>query len=305
MASEASSDDDNSHHSRHSTSSSKAELPPPVLVYHESARSIVFRDHVRRACDVEDGARTPDPIIGGIQETRHASFIGESHHNADSKVRHKPRSMSEHCVHEDKMLSSELNEMSNLFGAAESIVDSVRSLSSVEIQGFMPQIEPLPQLKLGQKDEFEPLLNSPESQQKQYWTEAEKDVYDLLQNQQAVVKTIKNSEWTSFLHRFKSPHVENGRFPPNKKDIPPHGEDYPFNSFVTPTSLLPAGGKKMRSYGAPATYTTGAVFALPQFESEEAADEAAAVSGTWSWPSGYSAKTEVSCACNTSDEMQL
>ena len=50
----------------------------------------------------------------------------------------------------------------------------------------------------------------------------------------------------------------------------------------------------MRSYGAPATYTTGVVFALPQYETEEAADEAAATTGTWSWPSGYSAKTEVS-----------
>ncbi|KAL3910537.1 MAG: hypothetical protein SGARI_002076 [Bacillariaceae sp.] len=48
----------------------------------------------------------------------------------------------------------------------------------------------------------------------------------------------------------------------------------------------------MRSFGAPATYTTGVVFALPQFESEEEADRVAAATGTWSWPSGYSAKTE-------------
>jgi hypothetical protein len=303
VASEASSDDDNSVRSR-SSSKAPGELPPPVLVYHESARSIVFRDHVRRACDVED-ARGLDPVGGTRDGVRHASFISERPSSFDAKLRNKPRSMSEHYVHEDRMLSSELSEMSNLFGAPESSRDSIRSIHSVEIQGFMPEIEPLPQLQLGQKDEFEPLFESPESQQEQYWTDAEKEVYQLLQGQQAVVKTIKNNEWTSFLHRFKSPHADNGNFPANKKDIAPHGEDYPFNSFVTSTSLLPSGGKKMRSYGAPATYTTGVVFALPQFESEDVADETAAITGTWSWPSGYSAKTEVSFHRNFDDCLLL
>lgn len=206
----------------------------------------------------------------------------------------KPRSLSEHYVHEDPMISEELDEMSNLFGVPEGISESIRSLSSIEIQGFQPHIVPLPQLKLGHKDEFELLLEAPQSQHEKYWTEEEKHVVDLLQRQRAVVKTIKNTEWTSFLHRFKSPQPFKGKYPTNKNDIGPHGKQFPFNSFVTPTSLLPPGGKKMRCYGAPTTYTTGVVFALPTFESDEAEAEAANQTGTWSWPSGYSAKTEVS-----------
>jgi hypothetical protein len=305
IASETSSQD-GSHHSdddsvnfggsvKSASSSKQGELPPPVLVYHESARSIVFRDHVRRACDV---AEEQQAALQGTHGTRHASFLSDrTPSSLEAKVHiRRPRSLSEHYVHEDPVLSSEVTEMSNLFGAPEGIADSIRSLSSVEIQGFQPTIVPLPQLKLGYKDEFEALLHSPESQQEQYWTEAEKQVVGLLQHQRAVVKTIKNSEWTPFLHRFKSPQPGKTKYPTNKNDIGPHGEQYPFNSFVTPTTLLPAGGKKMRCYGAPATYTTGVIFALPPFDSDEAEAEAANKTGTWSWPSGYSAKTEVRSA---------
>lgn len=297
------SDDDSSTHFgsgsvRSTSSSKKSDLPPPVLVYHESARSIVFRDHVRRACDVAEEQQAA--LQGTHSATRHASFLSERPPPLEAKLSAptrslKTRSLSEHYVHEDPLMSAEVTEMSNLFGAPESLTESIRSLSSVEIQGFQPQIVPLPQLKLGYKDEFEPLLEAPESQQEQYWTEAERNVVDLLQHQCAAVKTIKNSEWTSFLHRFKSPQLsQKGKYPTNKSDIGPHGEHFLFNSFVTPTTLLPAGGKKMRCYGASATYTTGTVFALPTFESDEAEREAASKTGTWSWPSGYSAKTEVS-----------
>ncbi|KAG7374397.1 hypothetical protein IV203_013492 [Nitzschia inconspicua] len=287
------SDDDSTHFGsgsvKSSSSSKKGDLPPPVLVYHESARSIVFRDHVRRACDVAEEQQARLQGIHGA--TRHQSFLSDRPLESP-KVSRRLRSLSEHYVQEDPMLSSELTEMSNLFGAPDSFTDSIRSLSSVEIQGFQPHVVPLPQLKLGYKDVFEPLLEAPESQHEQYWTEEEKLVVDLLQNQRAVVKTIKNSEWTSFLHRFKCPQSKKGKYPSNKDDIGPHGERFPFNSFVTPTSLLPAGGKKMRCYGAPATYTTGVVFALPIFDSDQSEEEAAKQTGTWSWPSGYSAKTE-------------
>lgn len=56
--------------------------------------------------------------------------------------------------------------------------------------------------------------------------------------------------------------------------------------------MLPSGGIKMRSYGTTNNYTTGVVFAMPSFENEKLEDEAAEESRTWSWPAGYSAKTE-------------
>jgi hypothetical protein len=305
VASEASSQDgsyhsdDDSSTGRSVSSSKQGDLPPPVLVYHESARSIVFRDHVRRACEDAE-----EQLVHGVSggTTRHASFLTQSPPpGKEGRVNGtmiKPRSLSEHLVQEDPMLSSDLTELSNLFGAPEAFTSSMRSLSSVEIQGFQPHIVPLPQLKLGYKDEFEPLLQSPEGQHEQYWTEEEKHVVDLLRRQRAVVKTIKNNEWTSFLHRFKSPQPFRGNHPTNKNDIGPHGEYFPFNSFVTPTSLLPQGGRKMRCYGVPASYTTGVVFALPSFESDKAEEEAANQTQTWSWPSGYSAKTEVRSSTN-------
>jgi hypothetical protein len=293
------SEDDSSHFSstgRSVSSSKQGDLPPPVLVYHESARSIVFRDHVRRACDVAEeqqasGHGTP------LSTTRHASFITDatlpSKEGRFNGTLIEPRSLSERYVRDDSILSFDLTGLSNLFGAPDGFSGSMRSLSSVEIQGFQPHVVPLPQLKLGYKDEFEPLLEAPESQQERHWTEDEKHVVDLLLCQRAVVKTIKNNEWTSFLHRFKIPQPFRGKYPTNKSDIGPHGDHFPFTSFVTPCSLLPSGGKKMRCYGVPASYTTGVVFALPSFESDEAEVEAANRTGTWSWPSGYSAKTEV------------
>jgi hypothetical protein len=93
-----------------------------------------------------------------------------------------------------------------------------------------------------------------------------------------------------------------------------------YNSFITSTSLLPSSGKKMRCFGSTSDYTVGAVFALPTTftqppqqqqhhdhhyhhndNNEDTSsnnnesvleDEAARLTLTWSWPSGYSAKTE-------------
>jgi hypothetical protein len=48
----------------------------------------------------------------------------------------------------------------------------------------------------------------------------------------------------------------------------------------------------MRCFGAASVYTTGVVFALPKFAQAAAEEEAAQQTRTWSWPSGYSAKTE-------------
>mmetsp|Transcript_1891 Transcript_1891/g.4999 ORF Transcript_1891/g.4999 Transcript_1891/m.4999 type:complete len:637 (+) Transcript_1891:2027-3937(+) len=128
----------------------------------------------------------------------------------------------------------------------------------------------------------------------------------MLMDQRATVKTIQNTEWTCFLKRFKTtrPPRHGEEYRTKRDDIAPHhgsagddfnkrtSGDFPYNCFFTSTSLLPSGGIKMRAYGTTSNYTTGCVFALPGFQDDESEDEAAKTSKTWSWPSGYSAKTE-------------
>ena len=254
--------DHHHHHHRHHKKkhSDTKELPPPVLVYHESARSIVFRDHLRRAAEAED--------------KKESSSIHQNDHTTSEREKEI-----------SKELSSEWNELSNLFGGERHDSGDI----TVEIQGFQPNIVPLPHLQLGQNDEFQPLLESETPTDD--WTIAEREVVEQLQTQRAVVKTIKNTDWTSFLHRFKVAHPPRGSYPDDHNDIAPHDQN-PFNSFVTSTTLLPSGGRKMRCYGNPAVYTTGVVFALPRFASDEDENKAVEATRTWSWPSGYSAKTE-------------
>ena len=185
---------------------------------------------------------------------------------------------------------------------------NANACSVVDIKGFQPHIVPLPRLQLGRNDEFEPLIVSEESQREQHWSEAETEVHRMLTNQRATVKTIKNTEWTMFFDRFKTTRApQYGEEYRNKRDdIEPHhggnnndgddkkgsGGDFPYNSFFTSTTLLPSGGMKMRAYGTTSSYTTGCVFAMPAFEDERTEDEAAKNTHSWSWPSGYSAKTE-------------
>eukprot|EP00934_Nitzschia_sp_Nitz4_P007430 Nitzschia sp. Nitz4//scaffold11_size288233//124866//127356//NITZ4_000770-RA/size288233-snap-gene-0.22-mRNA-1//1//CDS//3329534062//7420//frame0 len=254
------------------------DLAPPVLVYHESARSIVFRDHIRRVTaeemKAENNAENPD------------RSIHSSHHRHVASEREKEIS---------REWSSELNEMSNMFGAAMASDRSVSSDVTIEIQGYTPNIVPLPHLQLEQNDEFTPLLESDFKTTGTEWTEAEKEIVSLLDQQRAVVKTIKNNDWTDFLHRFLNPAPPKGYGMDDHNDIAAHKEgdiDYPFNSFVTSTSLLPPGGLKMRAYGNANVYTTGVIFGLPEFASPEEENAAVEKTRTWSWPSGYSAKTE-------------
>jgi hypothetical protein len=161
-------------------------------------------------------------------------------------------------------------------------------------------LQPLAPLPLRPNDKFEALLNSPTGKDGDvdpHWTEAEREVVDMLANQQAVVKTIKNTEWTTFLHRFQIPNERRQHhFPFEHDDIPP-AVDHHHNSFVTSCSLLPPYGLKMRSYGLASQYTTGVVFAMPKQHYDKNGNpiseiEAAEKTKTWSWPAGYSAKTE-------------
>jgi hypothetical protein len=55
----------------------------------------------------------------------------------------------------------------------------------------------------------------------------------------------------------------------------------------------PSYGKKMRCFGSTKEFTTGVVFSLiERFPPGTTEEEEARRTNTWSWPSGYSAKTE-------------
>jgi len=231
-------------------------LQPPILVYHESARSIVFRDHLRRAADVEKSAN-------GVAAEDSSQEPPPQNNDLQTKSDHEQ-------FEED--FSMELSAMNALFGGNEEAGSFMGE--RISIQGFTPNIVPLPLLELGPNDEFLPLFDSND---RSLWTPAEVEVVNLLDSQRALVKTIKNNDWTDFLHRFKTPQPPKGRYPDDHNDIPADG-DFTFNSFMTSTSLLPAGAKKMRCYGAAAVYTSGIVFAMPKFQ--DADEEKTAVERT-------------------------
>ena len=315
-------------------------IDPPVLVYHESARSIVFRDHLRRAVKKEqegdrmimgasakrtvtteyvtelmdaDRDRTdyvpPDDMI----MTDSASHSSNSHPKEDTDhTRSSSPSQQQQQQQQVEEKEAHPTEGGDSFLAPLPLVSS-SSISNC----FQPSITPLPKLALGPNDELEALVNTPTGENGNvdpHWTVAEREVVDMLARQQALVKTIKNVEWTPFLHRFQIPNErrQHCNLPTEHDDIPAHNNDgddehshsssimYPFNSFVTSCSLLPPFGKKMRAYGSPTTYTAGIVFALPQHHVLDTSkshmviseDEAATINKTWSWPAGYSAKTE-------------
>jgi hypothetical protein len=239
----------------------------PILVYHESARSIVFRDQLRRAVKKlssdQISEREEDGGDGNaIHMTSHSSTLG--------------------------------NEIVP--------IPETDPVSDTVITTFQPKIVPLPALELGPTDDFAPLLNSQfvEDDTSAALTDAEKEVCRLLRDQRCTVKTIKNEDWSSFLQRFMVANPRTHRAPAEHDDIPPDpAHHYPFNSFVTSTSLLPTNGLRMRCYGSTNQYTVGVVFALPSYDhcttKESAAEEEDADTKrtqTWSWPSGYSAKTE-------------
>jgi hypothetical protein len=310
------------------------ELPPPVLVYHESARSIVFRDHLRRVASKDvsnskqlkggssnvsnistdsnendddnnnnDDAGKPaavesikgqklDPIPSAtmVQQQQQQQQQQVDGHGAASE-QHKQQHET-HSALQD--VGSDLVDLANVFMPNAGADLPYLNENNIQIVGFQPNIVPLDQLELGPKDEFLPLLESGMDEKvSQEWTKAEQQVVTLLRDQKAVVKTIKNADWTDFLHRFRLPKQgRNSRYHDAHDDIGPSDARFPFTSFVTSTSLLPPFGKKMRCFGASEVYTTGVVFALPSYDTPEQEAEAAERTHTWSWPAGYSAKTE-------------
>jgi hypothetical protein len=193
--------------------------------YHESARSIVFRDTLRHE---NHSSKTAPSGSSYIYRRGDSSFI--SYYSSDSN---------------------------------DNNTDTV--------------VDPLPKLPLTKHSPFLPLISQQLHQPLDSLNTQERHVVQLLQTQMAVVKTIKNSEWSTFLRKFV---VE--------------------RSFRTSTSLLPPSGQKMRCFGSTKEYTVGVVFALPTVgESEDAVyanleEEQDEINRTqtWCWPSGYAAKTE-------------
>jgi len=161
---------------------------------------------------------------------------------------------------------------------------------TTQIAGYCERPEPLPRLELGPNDIFEPLLQ--QDLETTALNTAEQEVVDLLRNQKVCVKTIKNTDWTAFWQRFLFAHPPLHPKRASIHDDARPSSEFHLNSFVTSTSLLPPLGRKMRCYGSTSQFTTGAVFALPEFDTPDEEAAAAKATNTWSWPAGYSAKTE-------------
>lgn len=296
-----------------SSTSDKQELDPPVLVYHSSARSIVFRDQLRRAAtrsrstvsDATDsrGAslhstggisspptspKTPSKAVAAADDDDVPFPPGSprSSLRSSSTTHHVVTDDSEH-KHVDKF-GTVLNIAHEIVNEPEETVALIKEagVSPQQIAGYMPKLEPLPPLELGPNDEYARLL---EEQPVEDMSINEQEAVQLLRDQRACVKTIKNTDWTAFLQRFIYSQLSHPRS--IHHDIAPLG-DHRFNSFVTSTSLLPSEGKKMRCFGSTSQYTVGCVFALPKFASDEEEAAEAEATNTWSWPAGYSAKTE-------------
>jgi hypothetical protein len=272
-------------------------LEKPILVYHDSARSIVFRDHLRRAVRHQTTHQDQHGTTSSVDALRHSSDLKNT-----TEVSHDRHGTA---------------VMNMLLPGGLPATSSPKASSGNETGAlFVPTIVPLPNLELGPTDEYKPLLTSTLEDSDDF-TEAELEVCRMLHTQQCVVKTIKNVDWGDFLQRFRHSVHHRDRSPNEHADIPPstirvdgdHVSDgeasatsFPFNSFVTSTSLLPPDGKRMRCFGSTNQYTTGVIFALPSqhkitshesdtLELSETQDEAAQRTQTWSWPAGYSVRT--------------
>jgi len=262
----------------------------------------VFRDHLKRASSNDGIERRGGGSNGhgGILNGRSAQQQQQQNQSAEQASGIVQKAVSDGDIHihdHERALSQELTDLATVFLPNAGADLPFLEKNKVQIKGFQPHIVPLDKLELGQNDVYQPLLdqNQQDETASESWTEAEKEAVHLLRTQRAAVKTIKDSDWTDFLMRFRSTRkAKSSKYPNAHDDIAPH-ENFPFNSFVTSTTLLPPDGRKMRCYGSLLHYCTGVLFALPDFDAatnEETEDEAVKRTETWSWPSGYSAKTE-------------
>jgi hypothetical protein len=271
-------------------------------------RSIVFRDQLRRAVSQNDLASLgkeddADSVGGPNHKTHHhrdGSFAVEDFPRpeapgAAAEVPKTPPPPPRRVMMKDDHSVDRLGTIGLIAGeflaGQDTVLPPPGSLSPINVAGYIAKAEPLEALELGPNDEFEPLVLSPDDTSPE-WTDAEREVVHLLATQHATVKTIKNVDWAAFCDRFLYAQHASAAHPPTLHDDFPPDDNHHFNAFVTSTSMLPDHGRKMRCYGSPSQYTVGVVFAMPRFDSAEEEDREAERTHTWSWPSGYSAKTE-------------
>ncbi|KAL7548259.1 hypothetical protein ACHAWF_011551 [Thalassiosira exigua] len=303
-------------------------IPQAVLVYHESAHSIVFRDHLRRqqsairrtSSVMENSNHGASPLIPDKQQRRPLTGNIPAPSRAPSTILEASESDLgyESGGSRGSTSGGESSTSVTSAGSGQRRVRRTKSglpkpppkatespeMQPVVIANFQPVIEPFEALDLDSSNTFEPLLNADPMKtgaKALEMSDAEIEVVELLRDEQAAVKTIRNADWTSFMSKFK-PSDEDGRgthehHPSFRKQKEPNGKnnrmEYPFNSFVTSTSLLPSCAKKMRCFGSTKEYAVGVVFGMPKSHPTDASeDDAAKRTRTWSWPSGYSAKTE-------------
>lgn len=390
-------------------------IPQAVLVYHESAHSIVFRDGLHSQQGAIIKQRTAS-FSSSFQESRGTAnkktltrgyslgadspsnrdgygndgYVSSSPKNSSSRpllYRHSsmpagssstntPQTSVAVNNREEGYESSDSSSVTSsasggsyycgMGGKVHSKTDNNKATKpdnvhqqpqpTIVIANFQPIIEPLEPLHLHSSNIYESLLHAtPEqillqqldeqgddSEGGEILTEYECEVIEMLKQEKAVVKTIRNSDWTTFIQKFIPVNNSNG----NNEEMVKNGDNgnstimammgmrkpHPaerkeqhdnslsqsrpllhYNSFITSTSLLPSNGKKMRCFGSTNDYTVSVVFALPttftqpkqqqqhhgnyhhnDTNDDESVleDDAARRTLTWSWPSGYSAKTE-------------
>lgn len=249
-------------------------------------------DRATDAVDVPPLPFAEKPVPGGLRTT--------SHHSGGFRTSHHSQCSMESYVITDDPEHKHVDKFATIGACAEHVLHSAveqdkdlhitEVVPPTQIAGYCERVEPLPTLELGPNDDFQPLLDQDLASTE--LTAAEAEVVQMLNDQKACVKTIKNTDWTAFLQRFRYSHPPlHAKRKSIHDDASPESSHH-FNSFVTSTTLLPSEGKKMRCYGSTSQYTAGVVFALPEFDTPEAEAQAAKDTWTWSWPAGYSAKTE-------------
>ena len=164
-----------------SPSTTNTPLPEAVLVYHESAHSIVFRDHLRRqltairrtTTDMETSLHTTDhPTLTnadtsskGILENNNRSSTHSETTSIDLSERgYKPSDSSEGYESAGSRESYGSLDPSGGTRRKEKVVKDTTThankSASVAVANFQPVIEPLERLELNAMDVFGPLLDA-------------------------------------------------------------------------------------------------------------------------------------------------
>ena len=240
-------------------------LPPALLVYHESARSIVFRDHLRRQAN-STSLQSNQAIIStessqSVGDARPRAPLDRATASAGRKVPGLPEHEAgdEGGAESDSSYGSRSSQgskgskgnkrssrRSNPRRRKQSIAGSsvgkgevmninrqlpqstgVDTKHEVLIGGIAPVIDPLALLELGPNDEFEPLLEA-DPRNTNIWStmsKSEQEVVEALRDGYAVVKTTKNSDWAAFLGRFSVPVVDRRLDRSKHEDRPPSKSD--------------------------------------------------------------------------------